>query len=142
MSKTKPKLVCGFTILELMMSIAIIAILTSVILVTISGIKERGRDVRRLSDVNEIQKALNLYFSSHNVFPVFPVEVKLTGEDAFSELLKNEGFISKAPTDPMPSYGAYTYQSNTGGTNYFLGFCMETDTVSRYTKGCTNTVAP
>ena len=32
----------GFTILELLISIAIIAILTSIILVTISGIKRKG----------------------------------------------------------------------------------------------------
>ncbi len=132
----------GFTILELLISIAIIAILTSIILVTISGIKERGRDARRLSDVNEIQKALNLYFSSHNIFPVFPDEVSINGEDAFSELLKNEKFMSRVPADPVPTFGSYRYQSNSGGTNYSLGFCLETDTISRFIKGCTNTLTP
>ncbi|TSD03148.1 MAG: putative General secretion pathway protein GspG [Parcubacteria group bacterium Athens0714_16] len=132
----------GFTILELMVSVAIIAILTSIILVTISGIKERSRDVRRLSDVNEIQKALNLYFSSHNIFPVFPVEINITGDDAFSEILISEKNMPAVPTDPLPTYGAYTYQSNSGGTNYSLGFCMETNTVSKYLKGCTNTLTP
>lgn len=132
----------GFTILELMVSVAIIAILTSIILVTISGIKERGRDARRLSDVNEIQNALNLYFSSHNIFPVFSTKITITGDDAFSELLINEKNMPAVPTDPLPTFGSYTYQSNSGGTNYSLGFCMETDTVSKYLKGCTNTLTP
>lgn len=132
----------GFTILELLISVAIIALLSSIILVGISSIKERSRDTRRMSDVNEIQKALNLYFTNHNTFPVFPIEITITGEDAFSTVLENEKLITAVPMDPMPSFGSYKYQSNTTGTNFYLNFCLETNTIPKYTKGCNNKISP
>lgn len=132
----------GFTILELLISVAIIAMLSAIVLVGVSSIRERSRDARRMSDVNEIQKALNLYFTNHNAFPVFPTEITITGEDLFSVTLENEKLITAVPIDPMPTFGSYKYQSNSTGTNFYLNFCLETDTIPKYTKGCNNRVTP
>ena len=74
----------GFTILELLVSIAIISILAAVVLATVTGIKARSRDGKRLSDTREIVKALNLYSNNHGKFPIVPSEIVITSEDAFS----------------------------------------------------------
>ena len=132
----------GFTILELLISIAIIAVLSSIIMVSMTGIKKQTRDTRRMSDINEIQKALNLYFTTTNRFPIFTSETIITGTDAFSTLLEQGGHITQVPTDPAYPEYAYTYQSDSTGANFNLKFCMETDSIKRFSKGCGNSVSP
>ena len=51
----------GFTIVELLVVIVVIAVLAAVMVVTYSNIQGRARDSQRLSDMNAITKALEIY---------------------------------------------------------------------------------
>lgn len=55
----------GFTLIELLVVIAIIGLLSSVIVATLSTARAKSRDARRISDIREIQKALELYADDH-----------------------------------------------------------------------------
>jgi len=133
----------GFTIIELLVTIAIVAVLSSVILVALSNAKEKSRDARRLSDMNEIQNALNLYFTDNNRFPIVTPAVDITGSDAFSIEIEGAGVISETPTDPVNTGGlVYSYVSSSSGADYTLSFCLETDTVPGHSQGCGNTINP
>ena len=59
----------GFTLVELLVVIAIIGILASIILSSLGSAKAQARDARRISDIKEIQLALELYYDANNVFP-------------------------------------------------------------------------
>jgi prepilin-type N-terminal cleavage/methylation domain-containing protein len=60
----------GFTLFELLISISIIGILTALAVVSYSGSQVRARNVRRIEDMNAIQKAAEQYYVSHNyVYP-------------------------------------------------------------------------
>src|SRR5690606_17591707 len=48
----------GFTIVELLIVIVVIAILAAISIVAFTGIQQRGRDSARASDVSNIVKAL------------------------------------------------------------------------------------
>lgn len=63
MMKTKRRLdsIQGFTIVELLIVIVVIAILAAISIVAFNGIQERARDSQRKSDVATIVKALGLY---------------------------------------------------------------------------------
>ena len=52
----------GFTLIELLVVIAIIGILSSIVLVSMNGVREQARDARRKNDINQIEKALWLYY--------------------------------------------------------------------------------
>lgn len=60
----------GFTLIELLVVIAIIGVLASVVMVSLSSAREKSRDARRLADLNEIRKAVELYYSDHEHYPI------------------------------------------------------------------------
>lgn len=53
----------GFTLIELTVVIAIIGLLSSIILVSMSSFRAKGRDGQRLTDMREIQLALKTYYA-------------------------------------------------------------------------------
>lgn len=50
----------GFTLIELLVVIAIIGILASIVLVSLTSARAKGRDARRVSDLKEISKLISL----------------------------------------------------------------------------------
>ena len=78
----------GFTIVELLIVIVVIAILAALTITTYSGIQQRSRDVARQSDVATIQKALELYRMDNGRFPV---EVPNPGNSTW-KLAQIQGF--------------------------------------------------
>ncbi|MBI4117967.1 MAG: type II secretion system protein [Parcubacteria group bacterium] len=132
----------GFTILELLVVLAVIGMLMSVVIVSMSGVKEKGRDATRMQHLQEVQNALNLYYTNHSKFPVFASATTITGDDAFSVVLEGELVISEVPPDPQHPVRTYTYQSNASGSDYTLTFCLETNSIKGYSMGCANTKKP
>lgn len=61
----------GFTIVELLVVIVTIAILAAVSVVAYNGIQGRARDSRRMSDIQSINTALQLYVLDKNKAPDF-----------------------------------------------------------------------
>ena len=59
----------GFTLIELLVVIAIIGMLSSVILASLNTAREKARDARRLSDMKQIQTALEFYYDKFGVYP-------------------------------------------------------------------------
>ena len=133
----------GFTILELLVSIAIIAILSTFILVSMGSIKEKGRDATRMSHLKQLSNALNLYYSNHNNFPVQVTQITITGNDTFSLTLEDDEVIPEVQPDPLFPSPAYTYKyQSLDGTTYTITFCLETDSIQKYAQGCANTMTP
>ncbi len=59
----------GMTLIEILTVISIIGVLASIGNVSFEEVKRLGRDVRRTSDMKQLQTALELYFASHNSYP-------------------------------------------------------------------------
>lgn len=93
----------GFTLIELLVVIAIIGILSSVVLASLNSARKKGRDARRISDMKQIQLALELYYDNNQSYP--------EGTGAASTTLAGlvaGGFISSVPQDPT-NIAPYTY---------------------------------
>lgn len=135
----------GFTLIELMVVIALIGILSSVILASFSSVRERNRDGKRMSDVREIQKALSLYQIDNSRFPIpaNPLEpVTITGEDEISLALEGDRYMSAVPSDPQHPTYTYTYETDANGYDFTISFCLETDTIKSFEQGCGNSIKP
>jgi prepilin-type N-terminal cleavage/methylation domain-containing protein len=59
----------GFTLIELLVVIAIIGLIASVILVSLTAARGKGRDARRISDIKTLHTALALYYADHGRYP-------------------------------------------------------------------------
>lgn len=59
----------GFTLVELLIVIVVIAILAAISVVAYRGVQNRAHDSRRLSDLTAITKALELYKSEIGNYP-------------------------------------------------------------------------
>ena len=59
----------GFTLVELLIVIVVVAILASISLVAYNGIQDRARDSQRAQDMASIRKALEIYYIENGAYP-------------------------------------------------------------------------
>ena len=69
MKRMGAKINSGFTIVELLIVIVVIAILAAISIVAFTGVQQRARDAERKQDIAAAQKALQLYFVDHAAYP-------------------------------------------------------------------------
>ena len=111
----------GFTLLELMIVIAVIAILSLIVIANLAGSKSIARDNRRVSDISQIQTALETYFagSSPHVYPTT------------LNALATENDIPSVPKDPLTgvSYDYYLLDKDVSSAGVLQvranqGYCL------------------
>ncbi len=104
-TKTMSKLVSGFTLVEVIVVIGIIAILTTIAYASLTQIRAKSRDQKRVADVHEIQLALEYFYNKNGKYPekIWPVG----SENASSTLV---GYLSAEPKAPT-SGEIYNYFS-------------------------------
>lgn len=59
----------GFTLIELLVAISIIALLSSVVLASLSTARMKARDAKRISDLAQVQIALEMHMDDHGYYP-------------------------------------------------------------------------
>ena len=59
----------GFTIVELLIVIVVIAILAAITVVMYNGLQVRAFDAQRTATVTDIQKRLELFYNQHGAYP-------------------------------------------------------------------------
>lgn len=60
----------GFTLIELMVVVAILGVLATVGLSSFRLSQIKGRDARRKSDLAQVQRALEMYYNDNGAYPV------------------------------------------------------------------------
>jgi prepilin-type N-terminal cleavage/methylation domain-containing protein len=137
----------GFTLVEIMVVVAIIGIILAILIVNIMAAQSQARDETRLENIATIQLALGLYFNKYESYP--PLLSCLNdkgdpggGNSACPENTSNDNFIANPiPTDPNNTpcqvsrsgdnnycYAAISYASSGATpvcTGYHLGAQLE-----------------
>ncbi|AHB42795.1 fimbrial protein pilin [Candidatus Saccharibacteria bacterium RAAC3_TM7_1] len=131
----KTKLSYGFTIIELILVIVVIAILAAITTVSYNGIQERSRDTRRLNDAKVIEDALEIYLQQNGSFfePVYESGQSEGGWESsaleasgdFMKPLMTSGLMDKMPVDPVNNstmhYRYYVYAAGSAGCDASKG---------------------
>ena len=116
----------GFTLIELLLVIAIIGLIGSIVMVGNRNAAEKRRDVKRVSDISELQKALALHLAKVNSYPT--LVGCISGTDAVTAALTASGFIAQSSrlVDPeWPSDTTKCYYYSGGAGKYTLRYTLE-----------------
>lgn len=135
--------ILGFTLIELLVVIAIIGVLASIVLASLNSARRKSRDARRITDLKQIQLALELFFdgASPPQYPLATVTCDATNARGL-EVLSAGGYIPQVPRDPQG--GCYQYTSNASPATrmtYHLGATLEeaTNPALSSKKACDST---
>lgn len=109
----------AFTLIEILVVIFLLGILSTFLSNTFITSLKKGRDARRKTDLQQIQRALEMYYEDKKHYPtptVFPFGLSLSDPES------GKVYMQKVPNDPV-SGNTYIYQSD--GTYYRLYSCIE-----------------
>ncbi len=120
------KRIDGFTMIELIVVIAILGLLSTIGLVSFRTAQIKGRDAQRKSDLAQIQKALEIYYNDYGYYPTDDYPASGSFIDAKGTL-----YIKEIPQDSK--FGAYPYSSD--GTFYILYARLENSQDPCFEKG-------
>lgn len=129
LSMKKQKYCKGFTLVELLIAISLIAILSGVLLSVINprGIQRKARDSQRVADLAKVKVALESYFTDHRAYPVSGSWVLVHN---VSGLVTD--YINVLPRDPKEdlacattNWRSYYYKTDSTGSRYVLATNVE-----------------
>ena len=121
----------GFTLLEILVTVAIIAIITTIAVVATQNVRLKARDTNRISNVNQVVSALEQYYTRNNTYPTMIVP----GEPIQSASTQ---YLPEVPQNPRPRTDGgclnndFHYDKTSDG--YQLTFCLGSDN-GRLKKG-------
>jgi len=130
----------GFTLIELLVVIAIIGLLATIVLVSLSSARAKGRDARRVSDLKQIEKALEMFYDNYGRYPITGGHTCWSGHwgnfqnclqsgtDCWGSGTSISNYISvmaKVPQDPLG--GADPFAQPCNNNTYYTGWEGRTD---------------
>lgn len=119
----------GYTLIEILVVISIIAILTAIGITNFRVASQKARDGKRQGDLEQIKAALELYRTDEKEYPLSVTQgTALTGTNTYME---------KVPSDPIPT-NRYSYYTPDSGATYNLCAALElgSGSVSDCGGGC------
>lgn len=128
MFKSLKKAQQGFTIIELLIVIAIIAILSALVLNNFQGAQAKARDVQRVSDINNIHSKLEELYNETGGYPSTFSAATFPGIDGNS--LKDADGTTIIINAAVADQTAALAVANPGNSNEYL--------YVPYPTGCTN----
>jgi prepilin-type N-terminal cleavage/methylation domain-containing protein len=128
----------GFTMIEVVVAIAIIGILATIVYASLGESRKKARDVQRVSDLQQVQLALRLYKDVHGFYPGFErdddnnivlIPDRYENGVALSSLTELSSFFGgSVPQDPQGGEYYYNpmYDCNGYNKNILVAISMET----------------
>lgn len=123
----------GFTLIEVLIVIAMIAVLSTIVLIGLGPSRKIGRDARRVADLRQVQGGLELYFNKCRFYPgttdcVGGFSAAPSDWNALKTVLTGSSIgVSQVPDDPNSSATNQTHYAygSLNGTSYTLGATLE-----------------
>ncbi|MCK4805952.1 MAG: type II secretion system protein [Candidatus Pacebacteria bacterium] len=112
----------GFTLIEMLIVITIIALLASLILVGMGGARAKTRDSRRIADLHNVMNALELYYAK---FYDYPDDSNWDG--LVAALTTGDIGVTRVPKDPLSPNKTYEYGVSGDNQDYVLKATLETE---------------
>lgn len=114
----------GFTLVELLVVISIIAILTGIIVTNLTSSRAKARDAKRVSDLGQIQLAIELYYDRCKQYPPMPLAPDTTTCTVSGKTVPLTDYLKAVPTPPTTAT-PYEYFPNDNHNDYVLHVTLE-----------------
>jgi prepilin-type N-terminal cleavage/methylation domain-containing protein len=111
----------GFTLIELLIVIVILAVLTTILLVTLNPIAQirKSQDAQRQQDLKQISTALDAFYNDKNYYPKLgSTDVPIGGSYWIDTNNNSTVYMQKVPTDPTAGSGWQDYAYVTDGSDH------------------------
>ncbi len=116
-----------FTLIEILIVIAIIGIIISVSLISFSNVRQKSRDTKRISDIQLLQKSLEDYYRNEGSYPE-----TLTPGQKLVGAVSSSTYMQMVPQNPSPKNDGACPNSDYAyiltGTGYMIDFCLSEST--------------
>lgn len=108
--------------------VVILAMFFTIISAGLNSVRTKGVDARRLSDIKQMQAALELYFDANNgTYPKVSASAPAEQWEELGQALYP--WMHPLPTDPCSQKGrvwsSYEYHSNPAGASYMVTFTLQ-----------------
>jgi prepilin-type N-terminal cleavage/methylation domain-containing protein len=135
----------GFTLIEILIVVAIIAILASIVIVGVGPAQQSGRDARRVADLQDIRNGLQLFYDKCGFYPGTAAPTCTDGSagatwtgssGSFQSALEGAGIginVGNVPQDPSTNR-TYGYAPSSDNTSYVIGAVLENPTNAVFTN--------
>ena len=131
----------GFTLIELMVVVAIMGLLAALAVISLNNARQRARDARRISDIKQIQTALELYYLDNNEYPDSSGEVIegkcISDTNGLASDCDGDVYMRLTPSNPQPrgdgdcpdTHYVYVGDTDAGDTvSYHIEYCLGSET--------------
>ncbi len=138
----------GFTLIELMVVVAIMGLLAALAVISLNNARQRARDARRISDVKQVQTALELYYLDNQEYPGTPTDgsyngnlgglcISQDGTEGIDSTCAGSVYMRLTPSNPRPRGDGgctntnYKYTAVTedgSNTSYYIEYCLGSET--------------
>ncbi|MFA6365326.1 MAG: type II secretion system protein [Candidatus Paceibacterota bacterium] len=108
----------GFTLIEMLVVVAIVGLLSSIVVVGLGGARSKARDAKRLSEVQQILNWAELNYAQTG----YPTTASTTASTALT--LKD------------PQGNSYAYGPGATAQTYYAATCLENPDSAKVDTGC------
>ena len=130
----------GFTLIELVVVVAIIGILSSVVMGNLGNARKKARDAGRLSYVRQVQTALEMYYNDNFFYPkrdyAYTSSTACGGNPSWCSLATDLAPYMNIYGDPADhgSTTKYYYDADPGDNYQSYGFMIQFDSSDNLSK--------
>lgn len=119
----------GFTLIELLVVIAIIGILSTIVAVSVSAARAKGRDAQRVAQIREVRVALEVFAPPGSSYPTTAGAWNNSITQGLAWIPTTDSSLKKlAVPDPLnTTSGEYAYYYISDGNNYCIQLSQEGD---------------
>lgn len=112
---TRIRAQAGFTLIEVMVVVAILGILATIVMTNVIGKDDQARVTTTKASLSSVAKSLDMYKLDNHRYPTTDEGLKaLVEKPASAKTFPEGGYLSKLPEDPWGNPFQYVYPGSNG----------------------------
>ncbi len=105
----------GFTLIEVMVVVAILGILATIVMTNVIGKDDQARVTTTMASLSSVAKSLDLYKLDNHKYPTTDEGLNaLVEKPASAKTYPDGGYLSRLPEDPWGNVFQYVYPGSNG----------------------------